>query len=142
MGAGLVLGFAPPMKPFGLAIAAVSSLALLAGAVGARAEGAQFQLASSSDFAPTMGGVPVTAGRTLEWDSAKGRWGLKLDVEQHSLDRGLELKDVSPGVYYRVTRRLHIGGAVNLAPDQAESLRLGQPQLPAPRVRLETVFKF
>jgi hypothetical protein len=63
-------------------------------------------------------------------------------VEQHSLDRGLELKDVSPGVYYRVTRRLHIGGAVNLAPDQTESLRLGQPQLPAPRVRLETVFKF
>ena len=130
------------MKPFGLAIAAVSSLALLAGAVGARAEGAQFQLASSSDFAPTMGGAPATAGRTLEWDSAKGRWGLKLDVEPHSLDRGLELKDVSPGVYYRLTRRLHIGGAVSLAPDQTESLRLGQPQLPAPRVRLETVFKF
>jgi hypothetical protein len=89
-----------------------------------------------------MGGAPASPGRTLEWDAAKGRWGLKLDVEQHSLDRGDELKDVSPGVYYRLTRRLHIGGAVSLAPDQTESLRLGQPQLPAPRVRLETVFKF
>jgi hypothetical protein len=124
-------------------IAAASSLAIMAGAAGARAEGAQLQLAAATDFAaPTMGGAPATAGRTLEWDAAKGRWGLKLDVEQHSLDRDLELKDISPGIYYRLTKRLHIGGAVSLAPDQTDSLRLGQPQLPAPRVRLETVFKF
>jgi hypothetical protein len=123
-------------------IAAASSLAIMAGAAGARAEGAQMQLVAATDFAPTMGGAPATAGRTLEWDAAKGRWGLKLDVEQHSLDRDLELKDISPGIYYRLTKRLHIGGAVSLAPDQTDSLRLGQPQLPAPRVRLETVFKF
>lgn len=134
----------PPMKPRGLAIAAASTLAICAGAFAVRAEPPQLQLASSSDFATpaTMGGAPATEGRTLEWDSAKGRWGLKLDVEQHSLDRDLELKDVSPGVYYRLTKRLHIGGAVSLAPDQAETLRLGQPQLPAPRVKFETTFKF
>jgi hypothetical protein len=133
-----------PMKPRGLAIAVMSSLALAAGAFAVRAETPQLQLASSSDFATpsSMGGVPAAPGRTLEWDASKGRWGLKLDVESHSLDRDLELKDISPGVYYRLTRRLHIGGAVSLAPDQTETMRLGQPQLPAPRVRLETTFKF
>jgi hypothetical protein len=130
--------------PRGLVIAALLSLALGAGGFATRAEAAQLQLASASDFASqsSMGGAPSTKGRTLEWDASKGRWGLKLDMQQHSLDRDLELKDISPGVYYRLTRRLHIGGAVSLAPDEPEILRFGQPQLPAPRVRFETTFKF
>jgi hypothetical protein len=45
-------------------------------------------------------------------------------------------------VFYKVTPRLHIGGSVNLAPDQIENQRFGTPQMPAPRVRLETTFKF
>ena len=131
------------MKPDGLVIAVLSALAITASGFAARAEPGQILLASTADFAsPSLGGSPTTPGRTLEWDASKGRWGLKLDVEQHSTDRDLELKDVSPGVYYRLTRRLHIGGAISLAPDQAETLRPGQPQLPSPRVRLETTFKF
>lgn len=131
------------MKPQGFAIAVAATLALAAGAFAAHAEDGQVMLASDSDFAaPTLGGAPTTPRRTLEWDASKGRWGLNLGVEQHSTDRDLQLKDVSPGVYYRVTKRLHIGGAVSLAPDQAETFRMGQPQFPAPRVRLETVFKF
>lgn len=133
------------MKSRGLVIVAVATLALSAGAFAVHAEDGQATLVAmtDSDFAsPTIGGTPTTPRRTLEWDSAKGRWGLSLGVEQHSTDRDVQLKDVSPGVYYRVTRRLHIGGAVNLAPDQAETMRLGQPQFPAPRVKLETVFKF
>lgn len=131
------------MKPSGLAIAVAFTLAFSAGASAAHAESGQMLLASDSDFsAPTMGGVATTPRRTLEWDASKGRWGLSFGVEQHSTDRDLELKDVSPGVYYRLTRRLHIGGAVSLAPDQVETFRMGQPQVPAPRVRLETVFKF
>ncbi len=131
------------MKPRGLAVAVASTLALSASAFAVHAEDGRLMLASDADFAsPTLGGSATTPRRTLEWDASKGRWGLSLGVEQHSIDRALELKDVSPGVYYRLTRRLHIGGAVSLAPDQTESLRLGQPQVPAPRVRLETVFKF
>jgi len=131
------------MKPRGLAIAVVGTLALTASAFGVRAEDGQMTLASDSDFAaPSLGGVATTARHTLEWDSSKGRWGINFGVEQHSTDSDLQLKDVSSGVYYRLTKRLHIGGAVSLAPDQAETLRMGQPQLPAPRVRLETVFKF
>ena len=132
------------MKPLGLAIAAAATLALSAGAFGAHAEGAQTMLVSDSDFsAPNLNGAPpTTTRRNLEWDDSKGRWGLNFGVEQHSTDRELQLKDVSSGVYYKLTKRLHIGGAVSLAPDQVETLRLGQPQAPAPRVRLETVFKF
>jgi hypothetical protein len=131
------------MKAQGLAIA-VATLALGLSAAGAHAQEAQAMLVSATDFsAATSAGEPATQRRTLEWNSSKGRWGLNLGVEQHSTDRALELKDVSPGVYYRITKRLHIGGAVSLAPDQAETLRMGQqPQFPAPRVRLETVFKF
>lgn len=83
----------------------------------------------------------TTPRRSLEWDARKGRWGLKLGVEQHT-DRDVQWKDIQPGVFYRLTPRLHIGGAVSLAPDDIESQRLGDPQLPAPRVRLETTFKF
>lgn len=133
------------MKSLMSAIVAAATLALGASASAAHAEDAQAMLVAmtDSDFAaPTIGGVATTPRRTLEWDSAKGRWGLNLGVEQHAADRDVQLKDVSPGVYYRLTRRLHIGGAVSLAPDQTETLRFGQPQFPAPRVKLETVFKF
>lgn len=132
------------MKPLGLAIAAAATLALSAGAFAAHAEGVQTVLVSDSDFsAPNLNGAPpTTTRRNLEWDDNKGRWGLNFGVEQHAADRELQLKDVSSGVYYKLTKRLHIGGAVSLAPDQVETLRMGQPQAPAPRVRLETVFKF
>ncbi len=99
---------------------------------------AQNEFASPSTYGPNA----MAPRRTLEWDANKGRWGLNLGVEQHATDQNVQWKDVSPGVYYRLTKRLHIGGAVSLAPDQAETLRMGQPQLPAPRVKLETTFKF
>ncbi len=97
----------------------------------------------ANDFtsSPESGHVIVPRS-SLEWDAKKGRWGLKLGVEQHA-DRDVELRDVQPGVFYRVTPRLHIGGAVSLAPDQLDSTqRVTGPQIPAPRVRLETTFKF
>jgi hypothetical protein len=130
------------MKPRGLAIAVASTLALTASAFAVHAEDARVMLVSESDFAAQSLGAAATPRHTLEWDASKGRWGLSLGVEQRFIDRDVQFKDVSPGVYYRLSRRLHIGGAVSLAPDQVQSLRMGQPQLPAPRVRLETVFKF
>ena len=131
------------MKPLGLAIAAVATLALSAGAFAAHAEGAQTILVADPDFAaPTLNGAPATPKRSLEWEDGKGRWGLNFGVEQHAVDRDVQLKDVSSGVYYKLSKHLHIGGAINLAPDQPETLRLGQPQVPEPRVRFEGVFKF
>ncbi len=131
------------MMPVGAKIAVLSTFALAAmgGIARAEATGPVLTLAANDLAAPSYGSGATTPRRSLEWDALKGRWGLKLGVEQHT-DRDVQWKDVAPGVYYRLTRRLHIGGAVSLAPDQVETQRLGQPQLPAPRVRLETTFKF
>ena len=131
------------MKPFGLAIAAAATLALSVSALGVRAQEAHAILVSDADFAAaTLDGGAATTRRTLEWNPANGRWGISFGVESHSTDRETELKDVTSGIYYRLTKRLHIGGAVSLAPDKAETQRFGQPQMPEPRVKLETIFKF
>ena len=129
------------MTPVRIMIGAIAALALGAGMAYAQPSGGSLILAAS-DFAasPYYSSVTVPASQ-LEWDSRKARWGLKLGVEQHT-DRDVQWKDVAPGVFYKITPRLHIGGSVNLAPDQIEIQHLGTPQMPAPRVRLETTFKF
>ncbi len=129
------------LRPVLIAASAAIALGAAAGGVQARVGGADLILAANDFVTPSYGETSTVPRSTLEWNPRKGRWGLALGVEQHS-ERDVQWKDVSPGVYYRVTKRLHIGGAVSLAPDQADNLRLGQPQLPAPRVRLETTFKF
>ena len=124
-----------------LSIGVVAAFAICASGAVAMPAGGSLVLASS-DFtaSPYYSSVTVPAS-SLEWDSRKARWGLKLGVEQHT-DRDVQWKDVAPGLFYKVTPRLHIGGSVNLAPDQIENQRFGTPQMPAPRVRLETTFKF
>ncbi|MEO8927090.1 MAG: NtrZ family periplasmic regulatory protein [Caulobacteraceae bacterium] len=121
----------------------VAGAALVLAAAGAHAQQAPARiLLAANDFAAQASNAhDTTPRRSLEWDPRKGRWGLKLGVEQHT-DRDVQWKDIQPGVFYRLTPRLHIGGAVSLAPDEIENQRLGDPQLPAPRVRLETTFKF
>ena len=126
------------LSGFQLALAACAALTPLAGA---RAQQAPVWLVSG-DFSSGVRGAAVTAPRrALEWDSRKTRWGLKLGVEQHTVGN-VQWKDVAPGVYYKLTPRLHIGGALSLAPDDLESQKLLDPQMPAPRVRLETTFRF
>ena len=125
-----------------LSILCVSAALALCLGSAAHAQNGLLVLAAN-DFSGGGNSGSVTVPRSsLEWDAKKARWGLKLGVEQHT-DRDVQLKDVQPGLYYRITPRLHIGGAVSLAPDQLESSqRLTDPQMPAPRVRLETTFKF
>ncbi|MBV8594176.1 MAG: hypothetical protein JOZ27_07750, partial [Caulobacteraceae bacterium] len=79
-----------------MAAAAAGLLAAMGGA--AHAEGARVLLVSNDFSGPAPESAPATPRRTLEWDSRKGRWGLKLGVEQH-VDRDVELKDVQPGLY-------------------------------------------
>jgi len=136
-------GFGLVMTRVRLTIAAFSTLALLAAAGQACAETASpgLILAANEFASPSYSSGPVTVGRTLEWDSRKGRWGLKLGVEQRT-DGLAEWRDVQPGLYYKLTPRLHIGGAVSLAPTPQINPRLAEPTPTAPRVRLETTFKF
>ncbi len=125
-----------------LPILVLSAALVMAAVSTAHAESGLLVLAANDFSGPSNSGSVTVPRSSLEWDAKKARWGLKLGVEQHT-DRDVQLKDVQPGLYYRITPRLHIGGAVSLAPDQLESTqRLTDPQMPAPRVRLETTFKF
>jgi hypothetical protein len=131
------------MRPVRQVIAGLGLFAALVAADTAAARPDTLNLTmASNDFTTTNAGAgAVTTGRTLEWDSRKGRWGLKLGMEQRT-DRLGEWRDVQPGLYYRITPRFHIGGAVSLAPDPQINPRQVDPQPSAPRVRLETTFKF
>jgi hypothetical protein len=131
------------MTPARLTILAISALVSVTAAGQACAQpGSPPLVLAANDFvSPNYGPGPVTTGRTLEWDSRKGRWGLKLGVEQRT-DQLSEWRDVQSGVYYKLTPQLHIGGAVSLSPSPSINPRLADPQAGAPRVRLETTFKF
>lgn len=83
---------------------------------------------------------PAAPKKSLQWDD-KGKWGLKLDVEQ-PIGRDVQMKDIQAGAYFRVTPSLRVGGAVALGGDSPVPDRKSTPQDQAPRVRLETSFKF
>lgn len=80
-----------------------------------------------------------TKHRSLQWND-KARWGLKLDLNQPAR-RDLQLKDIQAGAFYRLTPSLQVGGAVSLG-DSTRLTRDTAPEDAAPRVRLETAFKF
>ncbi|MDB5460856.1 MAG: hypothetical protein JWO72_2597 [Caulobacteraceae bacterium] len=94
-------------------------------------------LADRNQWGPQAG-----SHKTFEWDNSKSRWGLRLDFDQPGA-REMDLNNVQAGAYYKVTPSLRVGGVVSLGdpstivprPDVA-------PQAAAPRVRLETAFKF
>jgi hypothetical protein len=132
------------MTPFRLmaAITSAGALALVAAPAHALQAAPTYMTLVANDFtAPDTGARDVTHRSTLEWDARKGRWGLTMHMEQHDY-QGMQLHDIQPGVVYHLTRRLGIGGAVSLAPDEIGTSPIGDAQIPPPRVRLETTFKF
>jgi hypothetical protein len=108
--------------------AAISTLALIGAASGARAESASTPAASQ----PSHG--------FFSWDQ-KGRWSLRLDMTQ-PMGRDTQMRDVQAGAYYHVTPSLRVGGAVTFGEAPSQPNRTDLPQDQAPRVKLETSFKF
>ncbi len=91
---------------------------------------------------PTPTTANTVAAKSLKWDARKGRWGVTLNLDQPS-ERDAQLNDIQAGAYFRLTPSLRIGGAVALGDTPATPLyKKSQPQDGAPRVRLETAFKF
>lgn len=111
--------------------AAISSLFLIGWAGAASAE-------SANNPAYTMGLQPTH--HSFFWDQ-KGRWSLKLDLSQ-PVGRGIEGRDVQAGAYYHVTPSLRVGGTVSLGDETTPIDHSDLPQTQAPRVKLETSFKF
>ena len=56
--------------------------------------------------------------------------------------RDQQWRDVEAGAYYRLSPSLRVGGSVGLSGDAAAARRVPDGEKPAPRVRLETTFRF
>ena len=86
---------------------------------------------------------PQIGRRSLQWDSKKAKWGLKLDMDQQlGLPQSYTTnREVQAGAFYKITPSFRVGGSVRLG-----AMNDGpQPVVPtdtAPKVRLETALKF
>lgn len=131
----------------GLAAFAVLGVANAAQAEALRAKPVAVQPAPDAftvkgDFDPRAGQFgPFAARKTLQFDTKKGRWGLSLDVDQPA-SRDLQLKDVEAGAWFKVTPQLRVGAGVGVGSSRDEVIRKPPTKEEAPRVRLETAFKF
>ena len=85
---------------------------------------------------------PQVGRRSLQWDSKTAHWGVKLDVDS-PVGRALSYTDadVRAGAYYKITPSFRVGGAVSLGALNEDPHAILPPEK-APRVRLETAFKF
>ena len=125
-----------------ISAAAIAAM-VLGGASLAQAESAHPTLTVTSTPAAAndlgmFGLVPIH--KSLQWDD-KGHWSLKLDLDEPA-GRTMQLRDVQAGAYYHVTPSLKVGGAVSLGDAPVTPDRNTLPQSQAPRVKLETRFKF
>lgn len=127
---------------------AASALILLGSGFDAHAEPVQLGAKTTDgfrvrgDFNTHAVQYGPSSKKTLQFDATKGRWGLKLDLDQ-PVDREVRLEDVRAGAFFKLTPALQVGGAVSLSqPDPKVLISKAQPPEATPRVRLETAFKF
>ena len=122
-----------------LAVSLFGAALLVSGASTAHAQTAKkttdFTVRSESSTTSSQG------TKSLKWGAGKGRWGVSLNLDQRG-ERDTQLNDVQAGAYFRVTPSLRVGGAVALGEKEAPAYKKTEPQDSAPRVRLETAFKF
>lgn len=83
----------------------------------------------------------LTQHKTLEFDAAKSRWGLKFDIEQQP-GATSEWKNVQAGAYFKVTPSVHVGAGVSLSDQPNNAANPLAQQAAPPRVHLETTWKF
>lgn len=92
---------------------------------------------------PAPGVSPLTLApaphRSVQLD-ANGRWAFRLDLTQPAA-REQDFRDVQAGAFLRLGRRVEVGGTVGLN-SKTPAPQNFRPQDGAPRVRLETKFKF
>ena len=84
---------------------------------------------------------PPPPHRTLQFNNRTGRWGVNLEMTQPA-NRDVDWGDTRLGLNYGIAPGVRTGVGVSLAPEQAPDGRRLLNQGPAPRVRLETTFKF
>jgi hypothetical protein len=119
---------------------AVASALILMG-MGSAAHAELVRPSDKIEFVSTQTPWSAPAPRkSLQWD-AKGRWGLRLDMDQPN-NREMNLNDVQAGAFFRITPSLRVGGSVGLRDRFTSQPQQMQPQDARPRVHLETAFQF
>ena len=94
------------------------------------------------DFTPQPNQIgPQPPHKTLQWNNKTGRWGVNLDMAQPG-DRDVQWRDARIGLTYGVAPGVRTGVGVSLGDEQTPDGRRLTTDAPAPRVRLETTFKF
>lgn len=80
---------------------------------------------------------------TFDWESAGGRWGITLGVEDHS-DTRFETEDVSAGAFVNLGERFRLGGQVRFAAPDSEyfTLRENRQGRREPEIKFESALRF
>lgn len=80
---------------------------------------------------------------TFDWESAGGRWGITLGVEDHS-DTRFESEDVSAGAFVNLGERFRLGGQVRFAAPDSDyfTLRENPEERREPEIKFESALRF
>ena len=129
-------------RPTRLAIVGAAAMDAASVACAAHAGTAADLFTQQNDFTPQPNQIgPQAPHRSLQWDSHTGRWGLDFDMATPS-DRDVQWRDTRVGVNYRIVGGLRAGVGVSLGPEFTPDGHGIDNAGPAPRVRLQTSFKF
>jgi hypothetical protein len=130
------------VRPIRLAMIGAAAFAAASVGVAAHAGTAADLFAQQNDFTPQPNQIgPQPPHRSLQWDSHTGRWGLDFEMTEPS-DRDEQWRDARVGLNYRIAGGLRAGVGVSLGPEFAPDVHGIDNTGPAPRVRLQTSFKF
>ena len=131
------------MRFVAIIAATVGALAIAGTAHDASAQARRAPAVSLTEAAQTSHTTATPPRRGLRWNDS-GRWGLNFNLNQ-PVGRETDWGDVEAGAYYRLSPRLRVGAAANLASPEIDPARAPESaadRRAAPRVRLETIFKF
>jgi hypothetical protein len=130
------------MRFVAIIAATVGALAIAGTAHDASAQTRRAPGVSLTEAAQTPHSTATPQRRGLRWNDS-GRWGLNFNLNQ-PVGRETDWGDVEAGAYYRLSPRLRVGAAANLASPEVDPARVPESgdRRAAPRVRLETIFKF
>lgn len=121
------------------------SLAILAAALLSVSGGTAMAADKGKVVDFTVKSEPTTAapnaGRALKWDASKGRFGVTLDIQQPR-ERPAVANDVQAGAYFRITPSLRVGGSVALGEQDLKVRPYAARPADAPKVTLQTAFRF
>lgn len=114
----------------------------LTSATGGVAHGAD-KVSKPVDF--TVKAEPITlapnSGKAYLYDASRGRLGFTLGIQQPE-GRQMAPNDVQAGAYFRITPSLKVGGSVALGQQELTPRANSARPADAPKVRLESSFRF